>query len=190
MKMKRFLVGLLCVIMAGLTACGNAGDTNIKKPVSFEGSEKVESELCVAPIEGMKDEFIRGVDISSYVSEKDAGVSFYDFEGNELDDQGFFNFLADCGVNWVRIRIWNNPYNDDGMGYGGGNCDVEKAVTMGKFATNAGMKVLIDFHYSDFWADPNKQMVPAAWDNKSLEDMQTLIAEFTTESLNKLLKGT
>ena len=188
MKMKRFLVGLLCVVMAGLTACGNAGDTNIKKPVSFEGSEKVESELCVAPIEGMKDEFIRGVDISSYVSEKDAGVSFYDFEGNELDDQGFFNFLADCGVNWVRIRIWNNPYNDDGKGYGGGNCDIEKAVTMGKLATNAGMRVLIDFHYSDFWADPNKQMVPAAWDNKSLEDMQTLIAEFTTESLNKLLK--
>ncbi len=157
-----------------------------KAPISFEGSEAVESELFVAPIEGMTDEFIRGVDISSYVVEKDAGVVFKDFDGKELKDYEFFNFLADCGVNWVRIRVWNNPYNDEGMGYGGGNNDIEKAVVLGKLATDAGMKVLIDFHYSDFWADPAKQMVPLAWDHKSLKDMEKLISEYTTDCLNKL----
>ncbi len=160
--------------------------SEVKEAVSFEGSEAVESDIFVAPVEGMTDEFIRGVDISSYVVEKDAGVVFKDFEGNELKDYEFFEFLAECGVNWVRIRVWNHPYNADGQGFGGGNNDIEKAVVMGKLATDAGMNVLIDFHYSDFWADPNKQMVPKEWAHKSLVDLEKLIAEYTTESLNKL----
>ncbi len=184
MRGKRVLAVLLCVTMLSMAACGIGP---IKEKVSFEGSAAAESELYVAPVEGMTDEFIRGIDISSYVSEKDAGVSFYDFDGNELDDQEFFDFLADCGVNWVRVRVWNNPYNKDGMGYGGGNNDIEKAVTIGRLATKAGMNVLIDFHYSDFWADPNKQMAPKEWDDKSVEDKVTLISEFTTECLNELL---
>ena len=158
-----------------------------KAPLSFEGSEAAESDIYVAPVEGMTDEFIRGVDISSYILEKDAGVVYKDFDGNELKDYEFFNFLADCGINWVRVRVWNHPYDDDGNGYGGGNNDIEKAVVMGKLATDAGLKVLIDFHYSDFWADPAKQFVPDAWDHKSITDMEKLIAEYTTDSLNKLI---
>lgn len=178
---KRIFAGALCMCLLGLTACGQND-----KILCFEGSAAAESDLYVAPIEGITDDFIRGVDISSYVSEKDAGVVFRDYDGKELNDAAFFSFLAECGINWVRIRVWNNPYNDDNMGYGGGNSDMEKAVVLGKLATDAGMKVLIDFHYSDFWADPNKQMVPRAWDHKSLADMETLIAEFTGESLTKL----
>lgn len=160
--------------------------TETKAPVSFADMEVVESDLYVKPVEGMTDDFMRGVDISSYVVEKDAGVVFKDFEGNELKDHEFFEFLADCGVNWVRIRVWNDPYDKNGMGYGGGNNDIEKAVVMGKLATDAGMKVLIDFHYSDFWADPAKQQVPKAWDHKTLDDMVSLIGEYTTDCLTKL----
>ena len=213
--MNKFIATVLCLAMLGLTACGNNEPINeevtptpavtedeggvksilrdieyaaeVKAPISFEGSKAVESDLYVAPVEGMTDEFIRGVDISSYIVEKDSGVVYKDFEGNELSDYEFFNFLADCGVNWVRIRVWNNPYNDEGQGYGGGNNDIEKAVVMGKLATDAGLSVHIDFHYSDFWADPSKQMVPDAWDHKSLKDMQSLISEYTTDCLNKLL---
>ena len=160
-----------------------------KDPVSFKDLKAAESDLYVAPVEGMTDDFIRGVDVSSYIVEKDAGVVYKDFEGNELKDYEFFNFLADCGVNWVRIRVWNHPYDKNGNGFGGGNNDVAKAAVMGKLATDAGMKVLIDFHYSDFWADPAKQFVPKEWDHKSLTDMEKLIAEYTKESLNTIIEA-
>lgn len=211
-KFKRLLALGLSVSMLAMTACSSGsgsdepttgteetddrGIVSVKRPIeygdkhdprTFAGMDAAESDLFVAPIEGLTDDSFRGVDVSSYIVQKDSGVKYYDFAGNELDDAGFFNFLADCGVNWVRIRVWNDPYDKDGMGYGGGNNDVEKAVAMGKLATNAGMKVLIDFHYSDFWADPAKQTVPKAWDHKSIDDKKTLIAEYTTKSLNKII---
>jgi arabinogalactan endo-1,4-beta-galactosidase len=87
----------------------------------------------------------------------------------------------------VRIKVWNDPYDSDGNGYGGGNNDLKKAVTIGQLATNAGMRVLIDFHYSDFWADPDKQKAPKAWSDYSIEERAAAITTFTTESLNTLL---
>lgn len=204
-SVKRWIAVGLCLAMLGMTACGTEkseanmendyGIVSVKRSVdygkkqearSFEGSAVVESELYVEPIEGITDEFIRGVDISSYIVEKDSGVVYKDFDGNELDDAEFFNFLADCGINWVRIRVWNKPYDKNGMGYGGGNNDIEKAVVMGKLATNAGMRVLIDFHYSDFWADPSKQFAPSEWAHSTLADKETMIAEYTTACLTKL----
>ena len=67
---------------------------------------------------------VRGVDVSSYISLKNSGVDFYDFDGNKLTDNQYFAFLKSCGINYVRIRIWNNPYDENGNGYGGGNCDL------------------------------------------------------------------
>ncbi len=157
-----------------------------------EGEEEiipVDSSLYVERVQGLPADFISGVDVSSYASLRDSGVKYYDFEGNELDDQGFFNLLASSGINYVRIRVWNNPYDENGNGYGGGNCDVEVAKKIGVWATNAGMKVLIDFHYSDFWADPAKQTVPKAWAGKTVEEKATAITEFTTESLTTLIEA-
>ena len=87
------------------------------------------------------------MDVSSYISEIESGVVYYDWDGNALDKQGFFNLLADSGVNWIRVRVWNNPYDANGNGYGGGDNDLDKAIEIGKLVTNAGMKVLVDFHY-------------------------------------------
>jgi len=89
--------------------------------------EPVESDIYVEHV-ALSDDFITGADISSYLSLVDSGAKFYDFDGNELDKQGFFNFLADNGTNWVRIRVWNNPYDASGNGYGGGNNDLAKAI--------------------------------------------------------------
>ena len=145
----------------------------------------VAAEIFVDKLD-LKADFIKGVDISSYVAEKQSGVVYRDFDGNALDDAGFFNLLKDSGVNWVRIRVWNHPYNEAGNGYGGGNNDIEKAKTMGKLATDAGLKVLIDFHYSDFWADPAAQDAPKAWESLSLEDKKTAVYNYTLESLTAL----
>ena len=132
-------------------------------------------------------EFITGFDLSSYASLKDSGVKYYDYDGNELNDQEFFNFLySQCDVNYVRIKIWNDPYDANGNGYGGGNNDLATAIKIGKWATSAGMKVLIDFHYSDFWADPGKQNVPKQWASYSLAEKEDAIYNYTKTSLTQL----
>lgn len=153
------------------------------------GNTPAEAGIYVEKVENISEDFIGGLDISSYISEKDSGVKFYDFEGNELDDQGFFQLLSDCGVNYVRIRVWNDPYDASGNGYGGGNNDLEKALRIGQWATHAGMKVLIDFHYSDFWADPAKQQVPKAWEGMPLSEKETAVEEYTASSLRALLNA-
>ncbi len=136
---------------------------------------------------GIPEGFVRGVDVSSYLAERESGARFYDFDGNELDDEGFFSFLSDCGINYVRVRVWNDPFDADGNGYGGGDCDIENAVRIGQLATGAGCRLLVDFHYSDFWADPKKQKPPKAWEGLSLEEKASELERFTKDSLIRLL---
>ena len=169
------------------TSDENTDDASKDDTSSDDADTAVESDLYVQKVNGMRDDFIEGVDVSSYLSEIESGVTYYDFDGNKLDEQGFFNLLADCGANYIRLRVWNNPYDENGNGYGGGNNDLAKAVTMGQYATNAGMKVLIDFHYSDFWADPGKQVEPKAWADMTLDEKTEALNTFTKESLNTLL---
>lgn len=145
----------------------------------------VDADIYVRQLE-LPADFIKGVDISSYVSLKDSGVVFYDFDGNEVDDTGFFHLLKSAGVNYVRVRVWNNPYDAAGNGYGGGNSDLAKAVIVGKLATDAGMGVLVNFHYSDFWADPAKQKAPKRWEGKSLEEKEALLESYTVDCLTTL----
>jgi arabinogalactan endo-1,4-beta-galactosidase len=114
---------------------------------------------------------------------EESGVRFYDRNGQVAD---LFQVLADGGVNYARIRIWNDPWDAEGRGYGGGNTDVARAAIMAKRATDAGMKVLLNFHYSDFWADPGKQMVPKAWQGFSVEQKATAIYEFTKASVRSI----
>ncbi len=132
------------------------------------------------------DDFITGADLSSYVALKESSVVFKDENGNALSDEDFFRMLYQGGTNWVRIRIWDDPYDGNGNGYGGGNSDLAKAKIIGKLATDAGMRVLIDFHYSDFWADPSKQDAPKAWEGFTLEQKEQKVYEYTLNNLNAL----
>ena len=197
---KKLLITMMLSGMLGLAACGGQAsdgaqidqapiweDIDWAEPISFEGVAAADSDIYVAPVEGMTDDFLRGVDVSSYLSEIESGVIYKDFEGNELDEQGFFELLAECGVNCVRLRVWNDPYDKDGNGYGGGNNDLESAIKMGHYASAAGMQVLIDFHYSDFWADPAKQKSPKEWAHYTIEDKEQALYDFTKDSLNALL---
>ncbi len=90
-------------------------------------------------------------------------------------------------MNYIRARIWHDPYDENGNGYGGGNNDLEAAIEIGKRAAQYDMKLLANFHYSDFWADPAKQQVPKAWKNLSFEDKKTAVYEYTKESLEKMI---
>ena len=170
-----FLSSLLALTLG---ACSGGGSNN-KNPVPPINSDT----LYAKKIENLNDDFFMGMDVSSLIAEEQSGVKYYDFEGNEQD---LLKILHDNGINLIRVRVWNDPYDSEGHGYGGGNNDIDKAVEIGKRATKYGMKLLVDFHYSDFWADPSKQFAPKGWENFSHFDRYYAIEEFTKTSLQKL----
>lgn len=145
-----------------------------------------ESEIYIEPIEGLSEDFVRGMDISSLISEEESGVVYYNEKGKEAD---LLEVLADAGLNYVRVRVWNDPYDADGNGYGGGNNDVEKAAQIGKRAADNDIKMLVDFHYSDFWADPSKQQAPKAWEGMTIDEKSKAIYDFTVDSLKTILEA-
>ena len=143
-----------------------------------------EPSLAVPKVKGVDAyEFVRGADISSYQSLIQAGAQFYDYEGNLLDDAGFFQLLSRAGFNYVRIRVWVDPFDAQGNGYGGGNNDLEAAKYLARLATDVGLRVMIDFHYSDFWADPGKQQAPKAWAGYTLAQKVDAVEQYTYDSL-------
>lgn len=214
--MKRMYTKLLALCIgtslcsAALAGCGTkdtepAAGTQVETQVTTETAESTQTEtaepdteaatevqpddqqsagIYVEPVEGISDDFIRGMDASSVLVEEKSGVKYYNFEGEEQD---VFQTLAEGGVNYIRLRVWNDPYDENGNGYGGGNNDVPTAIELGKRATEYGMKVCIDFHYSDFWADPKRQHAPKAWEGMDIEEKCDALYDFTKESLTEIL---
>ena len=148
-----------------------------------EAAKAASSTLWVKKVENLPEDFIFGMDISSVLAEEASGVKYYDFDGNETD---LFRLLADSGINTIRVRVWNNPYDEEGRGFGGGNCDIAAAVEIGKRAAACGMELLVDFHYSDFWADPGKQMAPRAWEGMKIKEKKAAVHEYTLDCLQQL----
>lgn len=170
------------VAESAVTATADATDViTFSQP---EGPE--ESTVYVEPVDGISDDFYRGMDVSAVLALENSGVKYYNFDGEEQD---VFMTLAQAGVNYIRLRVWNDPYDENGNGYGGGNNDVATAITLGQRATQYGMKVCIDFHYSDFWADPKKQFVPKAWEGIDIEEKSAALYNFTLESLTQILEA-
>ena len=146
-------------------------------------AEVAASTLYVKKVENLPEDFIFGMDVSSVLAEEASGVKYYDFDGNETD---LFTLLAACGINTIRVRVWVNPYDDQGRGFGGGNCDTAAAVTIGKRAAAAGQRLIVDFHYSEFWADPGKQMGPRAWKDMEIEEKTEAVYRYTKDCLSQL----
>lgn len=178
MKIKKIMLGIL----SGLTITIVSACSSKYKP---EGEVKTDT-LYVEKVENYKDDFINGMDVSQVISLEQSGVKYYNYNGEEED---VIKILADNGINYIRVRVWNDPYDSNGNGYGGGNCTIDTAIALGERATKYGMKLLVDFHYSDFWADPSKQMVPKAWKFMNLEEKTSAIYDYTKESLQKLKKN-
>lgn len=124
------------------------------------------------------------MDASAVLSVENSGAVYYGYDGKEQD---VFETLAQSGVNYIRLRVWNDPYDENGNGYGGGNNDLTTAMKLGVRAARYGMKVCIDFHYSDFWADPKRQHAPKAWEGMTVDEKSDALYDYTTESLGKLL---
>lgn len=120
------------------------------------------------------------MDISSLPELEERGVLFKDFDGSNMDP---FDLMKKYGVNAVRLRLWNNPENvEEAKGY----CDLEHTISMAKRIKEHDMSFMLDFHYSDFWADPGQQRKPKAWEKLNFDELKKAMYMFTRDTLLKL----
>ena len=178
---------LTFILLLSLSSCNiyRDPDSGKENDVTGDGQKDAEEQysINVPEIANLSDDFIMGVDISSLLSLEASGRVFYGFDRKKQD---VFKTLSQSGINYIRVRVWNDPFDENGNGYGGGNCTVETAIEIGKRAAEHGMGLLVNFHYSDFWADPGKQQAPKAWENYSYEEKLAVIYDYTVESIEKI----
>ena len=127
--------------------------------------------------------FVKGMDLSTLLELERCGARYYD-KGQERD---ILAIMKDYDVDTIRLRLWNDPKSESGEWYGAGNNDLSETIAIGKKVTEAGFGVLLNFHYSDFWADPGKQIKPKAWKDFGMEELEKAVYDFTKESLEKIL---
>ncbi|MCH5157628.1 MAG: glycosyl hydrolase 53 family protein [Clostridiales bacterium] len=121
-----------------------------------------------------------GIDVSTYYEEIDRGATYYDGD-KKVEPLGM---LRDNGVDIMRIRVWVNPYDEEGNPYLGGTCDLDNFIRLAKKAESMGFAVMLDIHYSDFWCDPGKQTIPKAWKDLDLSGLTQKVYEYTKHVLS------
>lgn len=129
--------------------------------------------------------FIKGMDLSTLLELERCGAKYYD-DGKEKD---ILDIMREHDVDTIRLRLWNDPKSEDGEPYGAGNNDLAETIAIGKKVTDAGFGVLLNFHYSDFWADPGKQIKPKAWKDFGVDELEQAVYDFTLENLTKIIES-
>ena len=126
-------------------------------------------------------EWIKGMDVSSLLEVERCGGRFYDHgtAGDAMD------ILKNYGANLIRLRLWNDPFDENGSSYGGGGNDIETTLALAKRAREKKMEWFLDFHYSDFWTDPGKQVLPKAWQGMEEEKLCQAVYDYTAETLKR-----
>ena len=128
--------------------------------------------------------FVKGMDLSTLLELERCGAKYYD-HGQEMD---ILDIMKKYDVDTIRLRIWNDPWSEDGKSYGAGDNDVKTTLEIAKRVTAAGFGVLMNFHYSDFWADPGKQIKPKAWKDYSVDELEQAVYDFTLETMELFKK--
>ena len=121
--------------------------------------------------------FCKGMDISGLPRYLDDGMQVKDMDGTPIEP---FELLKKYDVNSIRLRIWVNPENEP---YSRGYCNLEHTLKMAKQVKENGMSFMLDFHYSDWWADPGKQKKPKAWEGLDRDALEAKVYEYTREVL-------
>lgn len=128
--------------------------------------------------------WITGMDVSTLLEVERLGAKFYDY-GTRMDAM---DILKGYGMNMVRLRLWNDPFSEDGASYGAGGGDIESVLALAKRAKEMNVGWLLDFHYSDCWADPGKQTIPKAWRGKDAAELAQAVYEYTKDTLARCRK--
>ena len=162
--MKRLKPALLAVCLScGLAASAFAADA-----------------VKTRPFNTMPADFIKGADISTLLEAEQHGAKFYNQNGQQQDA---IAILKANGVNYVRLRLWVEPQDASGKTYGGGSNNLENTIALAKRVKAQGLKLLLDFHYSDFWTDPGKQFKPKAWEKMDYPQLKTAIHDYTRDTI-------
>lgn len=123
--------------------------------------------------------FAYGADISWLPQMEKSGFKFYNKKGIQED---CFKILKNFGINSIRLRTWVNPSDDPISGH----CSKEETIQMAKRAKEWGMRIMINFHYSDSWADPAKQNKPKAWQELNFEELKKAMYDYTVDVMKGL----
>ena len=127
-------------------------------------------------------QFIKGMDVSMLKELEAHGASYY-MDGQKKD---LFHILQECGTNMIRLRIWQDPYDECGKPYGGGMNDLQTTMELARRTVDSNMSYMLDFHYSDFWADPAKQIKPKTWKGLEGIGLETAVYLHTANTLKAL----
>jgi arabinogalactan endo-1,4-beta-galactosidase len=163
----RILLSNFFILLLSLSACSKSGTGN--------------STPVIPPVV-VVDSFVKGADIGWLPQMEATGYKFYNANGVEQD---CFQILKDHGINTVRLRTWVNPSNDKASGH----CSKDETVALAVRAKKWGMRVMIDFHYSDSWADPGQQRKPVAWVGHDFTQLQKDLYDYTFDVMSTLKTG-
>ncbi len=163
--MKQFLVAIF--IACSVLAC--------KKTATAETPSLNIDTFPVNPSPGPPAFFAKGADVSWVTEMEAAGKKFYNNAGVVKECMQLMN---DLGMNTIRLRVWVNPTDN--------YCNTADVIKKAQRATALGMKIMIDFHYSDWWADPGKQNKPAAWASQDINGLKQSVSNHTSSVLNEL----
>jgi arabinogalactan endo-1,4-beta-galactosidase len=138
--------------------------------------------LVITPIlfaQTQETTFAKGADVGWLPQMEATGYKFYDNNGKETD---CLQLLKDLGMNSIRLRVWVNPSDDKASGH----CSKEETIAMALRAQKMGFRIMINFHYSDSWADPAKQFKPKAWEKHSFAELLNDVYNHTFDVINAL----
>ena len=128
--------------------------------------------------------YVKGMDLSTLLELDRLGAKYYD-HGEERD---ILDIMKDYDVDTIRLRIWNDPWGENHESYGAGENDVPTTLEIAKRVSEKGFGVLMNFHYSDFWADPGKQIKPKAWEGLTVDELEQAVYDFTLETMELFKK--
>lgn len=157
MNIKNIFLGTVWVLIA-LTACSSDDKPVYPEPPLYDMSG-----------------FAKGADVSWLTEMERSSIKFYD--GNDREKE-CMALLRELGMNSIRLRVWVDPVD--------GWCNKSDLLVKAFRANNLGMRLMIDFHYSDTWADPGQQTKPAAWTDMDMDELQEAVGDHTREILNEL----
>ena len=123
-----------------------------------------------------------GIDVSTFFETQRFGATYFD-KNKKVQP---LDMLRANGVDYMRIRLWVDPYDESGNPYLGGTCDLDNFIRLAKLAQQKGYAVMLDIHYSDFWCDPGKQTIPKSWQGLDFNQLVAKLYDYTKETLTTI----
>ncbi len=188
-RMKQFIfLSLLLVSCSTVTESSSSSLSSSLPPIDYSYLQTYDSsfdveQLSYETITSPRDDFIRGVDVSTFEEVILQGGVFYNEFG---DEEHLFSILKRAGINLIRVRLWVNPR--EFHPWNGGYLDLETVTRLAHIAQAYDMQWLLDYHYSDTWADPGNQIKPDTWNDLSFDDLVDQVYTYTRETMQHFIQ--